>query len=86
VQAPFHEKKSRLPSSPVGASTYLKREKEGVCEDISTLFWKWMIASSSEKGNRNYSLSAKIVSYGPKSDRLEISPAKSLFFCFACKT
>jgi hypothetical protein len=38
------------------------------------LLWKWIAASSSEKGNKNHSLSAKIMSYGPKSDRLEISP------------
>jgi len=46
------------------------------------LLWKWIAASSSEKGNKNYSLSAKIVSYGPKSHRMETSPANSPFFIF----
>jgi hypothetical protein len=73
-------KNSRLPSNPMGASTDLKRGKEGLCRDVSTLLWKWIAASSSEKGNKNYHLSAKIISYGPESFRMEMSPATPLFF------
>jgi hypothetical protein len=40
----------------VSASTDLKRGKEGACGDASTLLWKWMTASSSEKENKNYNL------------------------------
>jgi hypothetical protein len=69
----------------MGASTDLKRGKKGLCGGISTLLWKWMTANSSEKGNKNYYLSAKIVSYGPKSDRLEMSPATPSFSVFLAR-
>jgi len=53
-------KNSRLSSRPVGASTYLKRGKEGVCGDVSTLLWKWIAASSSEKGKKNITYRQKL--------------------------
>jgi hypothetical protein len=77
----FHEKIVDYSVALWAPQQNLKRGTEGVCGDVSTLLWKWMTASSSEKG-KNYNLSAKIISYGPVSNRMEISPANPLFFLF----
>jgi len=50
-----------------------KRKRRGVWRHLHFVL-EMDTASSSEKGNKNYNLSAKIMSYGPKSDRLETSP------------